>query len=271
MIDFDENSDENVKEYMNELITKLSKGGKKPRILFHVDEHRKMCNESDPGADFSKGAMGALAMAFGKDGKSPETGQNMDEEEEEIYVTVVATYTDKPDLPVLKSSEVCRYPLGIPPIDIERVMKETKMIDGKKNYYYPFHFPFGKKDLDSEGKRLFATLKFKLAMKISQIGLENLHITVNRKYSNLCKDFHEIASRREEGLTKQQKKWERKKKLKECSNLCNIEIATDFLDQESPHAIKLLLGVADEHYEEELKGERLKNQHLLVFGNLWTT
>ena len=69
----DRNTDK-AKMYMKELIVKLSKGGKKPRILFHVDEHRKMCErtgeKNDPGADFSRGAMSTLAMAIDENSDS---------------------------------------------------------------------------------------------------------------------------------------------------------------------------------------------------------
>ena len=105
----------------------------------------------------SRGAMSTLAMVKIK---------NSTEKNEPV--TVVATYTDMPDLPH-KSTGVCRAPVGLPPLDIERVMKVTKLKDEKGNYYYPFHFPLMvKKKLDREEKRLFATLKFKLALKISQ-------------------------------------------------------------------------------------------------------
>lgn len=89
-------------------------------------------------------------------------------------MTVVATYTDKSDLPYLSTSGVCRAPLGLLPIDIDRIMKETKLKNQKGNYYYPFHFPIDKK-LDRVEKRLFATLKFKLAMKISKEKIRHLH------------------------------------------------------------------------------------------------
>ena len=54
------------KEKLKELISKLSSGDRKANILFHVDEHRKMCprtnEENDPGALFSKGAMETLLI-----------------------------------------------------------------------------------------------------------------------------------------------------------------------------------------------------------------
>ena len=211
-----EDIDNKALKYMGELVSKLSKGGKEPRILIHVDEHRKMCErtnkENDPGAEFSKGAMAALVM--------PTKHIN------EYPVTVVATCTDAPDFSYQLTSSVCRVPVPLPPFDIERVMKETKVEDEKGNYYFPFHFPFDKKDLDREGKRLFATLKFKLAMKIAKIEQENLHFP-HPTFSN----FHEIAFRKEKGgkdSVKDQKKTtrlleEQKGKLIDCSYICDFK------------------------------------------------
>ena len=243
-----------AEEYMEELIEKLSKGGKKPRILFHVDEHKKMCTrtgeKNDPGAFFSKGAMSTLAMAIGE--KSTSSSDNP-----KIPVTVIATFTDKPDLPPFGSSGVCRAPAGLPPIDIERVMKVTKLKDEKGNYYYPFHFPFDKKNLDRVEKRLFATLKFKLAMKLSELGFANLHYNAY-EYKKLCKDFNSIIIGTKQDL---------KEKLIACSELCNIELQKF---KSSKYATELLLGITEETYEEILTKKRLVNRNLLVCNDIWT-
>ena len=127
---------------LKKMISELSSDDKNAKILIHVDEHRKMCSRSkkknDPGASFYKSAMKTLAKIPG--------------------VTVIATYVYKPDLPYTTNSDVCRASVGLPPFDIERVMKVTKLKDETGNYYYPFKFSFDKK-LDREEKRLFATLK----------------------------------------------------------------------------------------------------------------
>ena len=268
-----EDTDGKALKCMEDLVSKLSKGGTKPRILIHVDEHRKMCartnKENDPGAEFSKGAMATLVMA---------TKKHIDE----YPVTVVATYTDAPDFPYNSTSGVCRAPVPLPPIDIERVMKETKVKDEKGNYYYPFHLPFDKKDLeDREAERIFATLKFKLAMKISKIGQQYLHVHVpGSTFPNFCKQFHEIAIRKEEGegkddVKKKKKKIleERKKKLRDCSNICSSKVKARITasSDELEYATALLLGIPEEEYNTITK-ERLENANLnlLVYGNLWT-
>ena len=47
----------------------------------------------------------------------------------------------KIQIPHKSTTGVCRVPLGLPPLDIERVMKVANLEDKKGNNYYPFHFP----------------------------------------------------------------------------------------------------------------------------------
>ena len=89
-------------------------------------------------------------------------------------------------------NEVCRSSMGVPPIDIERAMKETKLIDEKGNYYLPLHFPIDNQYLDDEEKRLYVTLKFKLAMKITK-DRNNLHFP-DPRHIKFLNEFHEIAT-----------------------------------------------------------------------------
>ena len=144
---------------------------------------------ANPGAEFSKGATTALAMHSKISKNRPFATSDSDSVTDSVIV--VATYTDMPDLPRQPSIDVCRAPVGLPPLDIEHsVMKVTKLKDEKGNYYYPFHFPLmDKKTLDREEKRLFATLKFKLAVKISQYGRSNLHFP-SIDYFTFCQKLH---------------------------------------------------------------------------------
>ena len=47
--------------------------------------------------------------------------------------------------------------------------------DENENEYYPFHFPFDNKKLTLEEKSLFATSKFKLAVKLTILGMLQMH------------------------------------------------------------------------------------------------
>ena len=197
------------KKKLKELISKLSCGDRKAKVLFHVDEHRKMCprtnEENDPGALFSKGAMETLADCG----------------------TVVATYIDKPDFlnPIGTSPDpVCRYPIGLPPIDIENLMKEYKLKDDNENHYHPFQFPFDKKILDREGKRLLATLKFKLAVKCASFHrMAHVHFPGD-EFKLFCKNFKGAIDKTKIGENDNDDKKRKKAKeiLKACSKECSV-------------------------------------------------
>ena len=94
------------------------------------------------GAAFSRGAMKLLASL----GNS----------------VVIATYTEKPVVPHLESSEVCRYPIPLPSLDINQVLEnvpELSMLLKK----------FEVKDRDD--KRMLASLKFRLGFTIRKKGI----------------------------------------------------------------------------------------------------
>ena len=238
-----------TKVYLDELkkiVSKLSRGNNKAKVLFHVDEHRKMCDRTSDidisAASFCKGAMETLA--------------------EVPLARVVATCTEKPDLPQLEYSEVCRYPVGIPPFDIVRAMKETKLKNETGNYYYPLQIQIDKKNLDCEEKRLFAILKFKLAMKLTK-DMNNLHFP-DPDHKKFLKEFHEIAVGIEKEVVGRKSRKERKEKLKSCCNLRNVKFKWE---KSSPYATTLLLGVDDADYEKELAQERFSGLiQLLVYG-----
>ena len=137
--------------------------GSESRCLFHVDEHFKMCLRQTEvgvqpgGAAFSRGAMEPLALV-----------EN---------ATVVATDTARPPLPPKGSSQVCREPVALPCLDINQVIADFDEL-------HPHHGPdfdptldrFWGKQLGREQRRLFATLRFRLAIKLGkQLGIATLH------------------------------------------------------------------------------------------------
>ena len=111
------------------------------KCLVHIDEHRKMCSRDGSfvgsGTAFSRGAMKALARVSG--------------------VTVVATYIDLPPLPPLGSSKVCRRPVMLPTLDINKVIDAVTELQFKYSDVSV---------LTPSQRRMFATLRFRLAMKI---------------------------------------------------------------------------------------------------------
>ncbi len=120
------------------------------RIWFHIDEHRKIIQRDYPNdiprqraaAAFSKGAMTVLVGLNGCE--------------------VIATYIDPPtELPPMGSSACCRYPIPLASIDIDQVMARV-----------PELMSFNRTCINGAvEKRLWATLRLRLAMKIRELGV----------------------------------------------------------------------------------------------------
>ena len=186
-----------------------------PRILVHIDEHRKMCprNESSyrnetrmcEGALFSKGAMSTLVRVPG--------------------MSVIATYTEQPPLPPKGSSGVCRRPVPLPSFNVDAAMQAIKELK----------FHHSQKDFDGNQKRLWATLRFRLAMMVRKKGILNLHARTN-EMTEFLQEFEKAANH--EDVTEA---------LKKCIKLCNVTFKK--VQVNDPNALKLLCGVPDEEME----------------------
>ena len=116
--------------------------------LVHLDEHKKMCSRNESHTEsataFSRGAMTALADVPG--------------------VTVVATFTDVPPLLIEGSSRVCRRPVVLPNLDINLVIQNVQELQ--------LNYPPPAAELNQRQRRLLATLKFRLAVKIvAELGI----------------------------------------------------------------------------------------------------
>ena len=143
-----------------------------PRILVHIDEHRKMCprNESSyrnetrmcEGALFSKGAMSTLVRVPG--------------------VSVIATYTEQPPLPPEGSSGVCRRPVPLPSFNVDAAMQAIKELK----------FHHSQKDFDGNQKRLWATLRFRLTSKLESSGMRS-HFMILLKCSSRRSSSMEVC------------------------------------------------------------------------------
>ena len=135
-------------------------------ILFHLDEHRKICprdlERNDTGVLFSKGVMLTLA--------------NMP------MVTVIATYVTPPLLPPQGSSMVCRYPVPLPRLDLQAAIEHIPELQ------------FEKLDgLEKKNRRLFATLYFRLGMVLQyKYGLRVLHCHSNTFKVELLEPFNKF-------------------------------------------------------------------------------
>ena len=147
----------------------IEKLGSDSKPLFHLDEHKRMCDRQDDliedtGRDFSRGAMKTLASISN--------------------VAVVATYVDPPLLHGLGSASVCRYPVIQPRLDINWVMEAVLGLS----------FPYSCKREDAQ--RRLASLKLRLAMKVSGHIISFLHLAGSAKDTavrNFIREFREGA------------------------------------------------------------------------------
>jgi len=158
-----------VKKTQAELASYLKqKLGDDCRCLFHLDEHRKMCDRDAPyAANFSRGAMATLASVAG--------------------ARVVATYIDAPPLPARASSEVCRSPLALPFFDVWRALKGVPELRELVRRYDPQTY-------SREELRLFATLMFRLGFKLVQLGLNLLSLDESSEMQRFLSAFKAAAA-----------------------------------------------------------------------------
>jgi len=141
-----------IKRSQQDLLGILEKHlGNNYSVLIHVDEHRKMCRRNrakgnaDPGARFSRGAMQCLNAAA---------------------ATVVATFTEPPPLDPNGSSGVCRCPVALPRLDIDKVMR-----------YLELSFPVLPSKPGRTPRQLLAMLRLRVAMALdTSKALGGLHM-----------------------------------------------------------------------------------------------
>jgi len=134
------------------------------KLLIQCDEHAKMCargKDDAVGAAFSRGMMVALALI----GASSSVAS----------CNVVATYIERlTSISPEGSSDVCRYAVaGVLP-DVDKIMANVPQLSFPHNSDGP-HNPKLFAD-DSRRRRLWATLRFRLGFKLTEIGLQKLHL-----------------------------------------------------------------------------------------------
>jgi hypothetical protein len=193
-------------------------------ILVHLDEHRSMCRPESDAVNYSQFRKGALQVLAKVDG-----------------VTPIATYTGMPQLPPEQYSQVCRYPLPVPPLDLDLVTKDIKELK----------LPAYDKD-NRVQRKTWSTLRLRLCLKIRQMNY--LHFLEERNQSFL-QDFKKAAS----GQVVQ-------KAIIDCINLCPFHILKKHCYDEN--ALKLLIGIQETELEREVERQI---QTLFVVGNLVTS
>ena len=191
-----------IREMNGYLADKLGDGC---RVWFHVDEHAKMCDLSPEskgnGAGFSFGAMSTLARLKG--------------------AKVIATYVDRPSsIPGVGSSDVCRYPVALPPVDINQVMSNVKEL-----YIDQSEFTKG------DEQRMMSSLKVRLSFMLR--GLLKIPVLHQRgalpEAEKFLRDFAKAKNS--------------SNPLVACNQLCILDISPPtIISPPENFAIGLLLG-----------------------------
>ena len=116
-------------------------------------------------------------------------------------------------------------------------------------------FPHSQKRFDRNQKRLWATLCFRLGMKLTQLGLSVIHVHYSSdKFKQLLQSFKREASHTDTTEA-----------LKKCIQLCEVYLKCP-CDVDN-NAVMLILGVREEMME---KFER-QVSNIVVINNLFTS
>ncbi len=213
------------------------------RIWFHIDEHRKIIERDYPknirrqraAAAFSKGAMTVLVGLY--------------------YCQVIATYEDPPtEVPSLGTDHVdCRYPIPLASLDIDQVMARV-----------PELMSFNRTCINGAvEKRLWATLRFRLAMKIrEELGIAYvLHRRgINEEVERFLFEFDTIAH----GYDKLSPK-DREEVLIKLNALCKPgKQLAGIVASSNKDAAKLLIGVYEDRRSSEWIFQKQLKSGLIV-------
>ena len=199
-------------EAINKLLEPLGTDGK---VLFHIGEHRKMCErEGDfakAGARFSRGAMTSLAQA-----------QN---------VRVVATFTEPLNSVLAQvSSTVCRLPIPLPCLDVNTLMEKVPELK---------FTPESLESMNQTQRALLASLKFRLGMKITHGGLLPGVLGSSEQMEKFLDNFKLKRDNFQNKATEE----DRTEALRECVTACILTVTTS--TTKSDNAARLLCGVPD--------------------------
>ena len=203
------------------------------KLLIHVDEHGKMCDR--PNLTYSSNAEVKAAIAFSRG--AIETLAKLPN------VEVVATYIEQPDFIAAESSDVCRFPVNLPCLNIDQLMQSIPEL----------RYPPEVETLPRDLWRLWVTLRFRLSNQLTIVGLGGLHVRgtdpdledlLNQLRENLGRLEILIGRLKVESLLQSETdiKNEMTTELRKCILLCSSEL--DY-PAPNPNAAQLLIGVKD--------------------------
>ena len=190
------------------------------KLLIHADEYPKMCSEHDGADSFHRGAMTLLSL----------TDQALDSSTVATHVKLLKAIPQLGSVSTgdTGSAGVCRLPVACPRLDIDKVMRDVPELC----------FPSGQWDVAR--RRLYASLRFRLGLKLTALGPQWLHLRGrNQDMERFLNAFNMSAQpakdrpRNNRGVVRA---------LVECSALCKTSAQ---VERAAPGAAELLMGRED--------------------------
>jgi len=141
-------------------------------------------------------------------------------------VTVIATYTERPLLPAVGSSEVCRVPITLPPIDVNQVMAVVPELT------------IDASDFGYTARRLLASLKCRLGFKLTELCFYSvLHCRgSNDDAEQFLRDFAEAKAGIQHDTISA---------LQECNKVSKYNLESRVTKTSNDDAVAVLLGIDD--------------------------
>ena len=190
------------------------------KLLIQADEYPMMCAEHYLAESFHRGAMNLLSLL----------DQALDSNTVATHVKLLKAIPQQGSASTgdKGSAGVCRLPVACPRFDIDKVMRDVPELC----------FPSGQWDVAR--RRLYASLRVRLGMKLTALGPQWLHL----RGKNQDMELFLAAFNKSAQPAKDRPRYNRGvvRALVECSALCETSAQ---VEREAPGAAKLLMGRED--------------------------
>ena len=190
------------------------------KLLIHADEYPMMCAEHYLAESFHRGAMNLLSLL----------DQALDSNTVATHVRLLKAIPQRGSASTgdTGSAGVCRFPVACPRLDIDKVMRDVPELC----------FPSGQWDVAR--RRLYASLRVRLGMKLTALGPQWLHL----RGKNQDMELFLAAFNKSAQPAKDRPRYNRGvvRALVECSALCKTSAQ---VERAAPGAAELLMGRED--------------------------
>ena len=190
------------------------------KLLIHADEYPMMCAEHYLAESFHRGAMNLLSLL----------DQALDSNTVATHVRLPKAIPQRGSASTgdAGSAGVCRLPVACPRLDIDKVMRDVPELC----------FPSGQWDVAR--RRLYASLRVRLGMKLTALGPQWLHL----RGKNQDMELFLAAFNKSAQPAKDRPRYNRGvvRALVECSALCKTSAQ---VERAAPGAAELLMGRED--------------------------